>query len=85
MTYEEFRRQLGKAGITVKEFAHLVKAHPVSIASFKKQPHVPKNMALIAALMGDMAENGIDFHETISKIDIEPHAPNPKAFGGKKK
>ena len=33
MMYEEFLRQLGKAGLTVKEFAQLIRMNRVSISN----------------------------------------------------
>ena len=89
MTYEEFRRQIGKAGLSVRSFADLVKQTPISITNYAAKGEVPSNLAIIAALMGDMAEAGIDFRATLSKIEYEPAKPrgNPVkgVFGGVKK
>jgi hypothetical protein len=58
MTYDEFRRQIGKAGLTVKGFAALIKQTPNSITNYAAQGEVPPHLAIISALMGDMAEAG---------------------------
>ena len=71
MTYQEFRRQLGKAGLSVKEFAELIKQSPNSITNYGAAGSVPPHLAVIAALMGDMAEHGLDFRNTLSKIEFE--------------
>jgi len=71
MTYEEFRRQLGKAGVTAYEFAELIKMAPNSVTNLSQKGVVPSHLAVISALMGDMAENGLDFRSTLSKIDIK--------------
>lgn len=68
--YAEFRRQLGKAGLTVKSFAELIKQTPNSITNHAKSGEVPSHLAIIATLMGEMAENGQDFRATLSRIQF---------------
>ena len=88
MTYEEFRRQLGKAGLTVKAFAELIKQTPNSVTNYAAQGEVPPHLAIIAALMGDMAESGVDFRATLARIEFEASKPRGGAtkgrFGGSK-
>ena len=36
MTYDEFQRQIGKAGLTIREFADLVKMHRNSVTNYAK-------------------------------------------------
>lgn len=87
MTYEEFRRQLGKAGLTAKEFAELVKLNSNSITNYAKSGEVPSHLAVIAALLGEMAEHKIDFRDALSRIEIEPNKPRGAGigkFGGSK-
>jgi hypothetical protein len=88
MTYEEFRRQLGKAGLSVKKFAGLIKQTPNSITNYAAQGEVPPHLAIIAALMGDMAEGGMDFRTTLTRIQFEASKPRGGAtkgrFGGDK-
>lgn len=88
MTYEEFRRQVGKAGLTVKDFAGLIKQTPNSITNHATEGEVPSHLAIIAALMGDMAEAGVDFRATLGRIEYEPSKPRGGAtkgrFGGSK-
>lgn len=83
MTYEEFRRQLGKAGLTVKGFAELIKQTPNSITNYAKQGGVPSHLAIIAALMGDMAERGQDFRATLSRIQFDANKPRGGAIKGR--
>jgi hypothetical protein len=83
MNYEEFLRQLGKAGLTVREFAKLVRMNRVSISNNAKKGQVPSHLAVIACLMGEMAEKGIDYHEVLSRIDIQPRKPRGVAAEGK--
>jgi len=72
MTYDEFQRQLGKAGLTIREFAELVGMNRNSISNCSRKGEVPSHLAIIAALMGEMAENRVDFCSVLAKIEIEP-------------
>lgn len=88
MNYEEFRRQLGKAGLTAKDFAELVKLNRNSITNYAKTGEVPSHLAVIAALLGEMAEHKIDFRNVLSRIEITPNKPRGAGvgkFGGKQK
>jgi hypothetical protein len=83
VTYEEFLRQLGKAGLTVKEFARLVRMNRVSISNNAKKKQVPSHLAVIACLMGEMAEQSINYREALSRIEIEPKKARGAAARGR--
>lgn len=83
MTYDEFQRQVGKAGMTIHEFANLVKMNRVSLSNNKKKGDVPSHLAVIAVLLGEMAEQRIDFRAVLSRIDIVPKRPRGAGVGGK--
>lgn len=72
MNYEEFVRHVGKAGLRLNEFAGLVGMTPKSLSNYRKVDKVPGHLAMIAALLGEMAERGIDYREILSRIDISP-------------
>ena len=61
MTYTEFKRQLGKAGLTVRAFAALMGQTPNSITNYASKGEVPTHLAIIATLMAEMVDAGIDF------------------------
>jgi hypothetical protein len=88
MTYDEFQRHLGKAGLSLCHFAELVKMNRSSLSNYGKKGEVPSHLAVIAALLGEMAEHHIDFHEVLTKIDISPKKPRGAGkcgrFGGDK-
>lgn len=87
MTYEEFQRQLGKAGLTIREFADMVKMNRVSVSNYGKKGEVPSHLAVIAALLGEMAERKIDFEAVLARIDFSPKKPRGAGlgkFGGNK-
>lgn len=83
MTYDEFQRQIGKAGLTIKQFADLVKMNRVSLSNNRKKGEVPSHLAVIATLLGEMAERHIDFRDVLSRIDIEPKRPRGAGKAGK--
>lgn len=66
MDYDELKRQIGKAGLTNKAFAELIGINPNSVANFKRKK-VPSNISIIAVLMAEMKECGIDFKASIEK------------------
>ncbi|MDQ9168806.1 XRE family transcriptional regulator [Oxalobacteraceae bacterium R-40] len=71
MTYEEFRRNVGKAGLTLNEFGRLMKMNPVSISNYGKRGVVPNHLAVIACLIGEMADHQIDYRSLLEKIDLD--------------
>lgn len=64
MTYEEFQRHIGKAGLKLNEFARLMGMHPNSITN-KRKVGVPRTLAMIAVLIGDLADRGVDYKELL--------------------
>lgn len=83
MTYEEFQRQLGKAGISVKEFAGLLGMNRNSITNCSVRAEIPSHLAVIAALMAEMAEHQLDFKKPLSRIEIAPKKPRGAGEKGK--
>lgn len=81
MTYEEFQRQIGKAGLTLREFAELVKMNRVSLSNYAKSNEVPSHLAVIAALLGEMAEQRLDYRAALAKIDFSPKRPRGAGIG----
>ena len=70
MDYKEFRRHLGKAGLTINEFSALINVRPNSISNYAKKASVPAAYAVIAVLTGEAADHGIDFRNNLSRFGI---------------
>ena len=70
MTYYEFKRHLGKAGLTVNEFAALLHLRPSSVSNYAKKVAVPQTHAVIAVALGDAADRGVDFRETLARYGV---------------
>ena len=89
MMYDEFKRQLGKAGISGREFSRLVKLNPNSLTNYAKTGKIPAHWAIIAVLIGEMAEQGLNYRSVIERIEIEPNKVRGAAkygyFGGNKR
>lgn len=83
MNYDEFKRQLGKAAVTAGEFGQLIKLNPNSVTNYSKRGTVPNNLAVIAVLMGEMAENQIDFRGLLQGIELQANKVRGSAQKGK--
>lgn len=83
MTYNEFCRQLGKAGLSIIEFANLIKMNHRSVSNYATTSKVPDHLAIIAALMGEMADRGLDFRKVLGGIQVELKRPRGGAAKGR--
>ena len=68
MPYTEFQRLVGKAGLSIKEFAALLEMKPNSITNYSKQGVVPTHIAVIVALISTMKDEGLDFFPIFEKV-----------------
>ena len=86
MTYDEFQRQIGKAGLNIREFADLVKMNRNSVSNYARTGEVPSHLAVIAVLLGTMADHHIDFQTALEALELRPKKPRggsaPGRFGG---
>jgi hypothetical protein len=83
MTYDEFQRQVYKAGLTLIEFAELTKMNRISLSNRRKKGDVPSHWAVTAVLVAEMAEHKIDFRKILSRIEMEPKKPRGAGKRGK--
>ena len=74
MDYNEFRRHLGKAGLTINEFAGYLDVQPSSVSNHGKKPAVPVAYAVLAVLLGDAADRGIDFKAVLARFGVHSNA-----------
>lgn len=68
MPYKEFQRLMGKAGLSIKEFATLLDMNPNSITNYKKIGKVPTHIAVLVYLLSSMKDEGVDFYPIFEKI-----------------
>ncbi|MDH0029927.1 MULTISPECIES: hypothetical protein [unclassified Acinetobacter] len=88
MTYTEFNRLVRKANLTLKAFAELLKMNPASLSNYAKKGEVPMHLAIIATLLSEMHEQGIDYSSILDRVEISTKKPRGSAkvgkFGGDK-
>lgn len=72
MPYEEFQRLIGKAGLSIKEFAALLDMNPNSITNYKKVGKVPIHIAILVSLLSTMKDDGKDFYPILEKARSYP-------------
>jgi len=86
MCYEEFLRQLGKAGLSIREFAELLRMNPNSVSNYCARGEVPDHLAVVAAFMGEMSEHRLDFRPVLARIQFRTKklrgSTGPGRFGG---
>lgn len=68
--YVEFRRHLGKAGLTVNSFAELLHIQPSSVSNYSKKGRVPQAHAIIAVALGDAGDRGADLRDLLAKYRV---------------
>lgn len=79
MNYEELTRNIAKAGLDIKEFAELIKANPNSITNLKSKEKMPKNLAIIVILLGEMVDKGLGYKHLFEKLDLEEQKARRKS------
>ena len=84
MNYNEFKRNIGKAGLNLKEFALLIKASPNSITNLANRDTIPKNLAIISVLLGELVDNNIEYKHLFEKMDLTKQKARVESFGIKK-
>lgn len=85
MTYQEFLKQLDKAEMSIKEFAHLIKRTPNALTNYASKGEVPAHIAIIATLCAHMHLAGYDYRGVIAGIDfagMKPREDGVKGFRG---
>lgn len=88
VNYEEFKRRLGKAGLSVKEFADLVQISCNSVSNYSARGDVPVHLAIAVTLMSEMADHHLDFRSALQSLDVKEKKPRGQSgagtFGGSK-
>lgn len=75
MEYKIFKRQLAVAGLSVRQFSELLGFNCNSITNYSKVGTVPTHLAVIAVLIAELAQRGLDFREPILGLDIKNRLP----------
>jgi hypothetical protein len=90
LSYDEFISELGKAGLSVRKFAELVGMRPNSVSNNARRGEVPAHLAVIAALLSELAVHRIPIDPVFSRIEVSKNIKKPRGasatgkFGGDK-
>jgi len=72
MTYEEFKRNVRAAGLSIQDFASLMgMPHRQAITNYSKVGFVPDHMAVIARLMVALVDAGGDVRLALSGLEMK--------------
>jgi len=72
MIYDEFKRHLGDAGISISEFAALMgMPHRQAITNYSKFGAVPDHLAVIVVLLSALAYLGVDARTALDGVDMK--------------
>jgi hypothetical protein len=71
MTYDEFKRQLARAGLTIQQLADLLNKPRAAITNYSVTGRVPDHFAVISVLMAELADAGVDFVPAIERLGIQ--------------
>lgn len=82
MEYDEFKRRLGKAGLSVKEFADLVCVSGNTVSNYAARGSVPVHFAVAVTLMAEMAEHQLEFRIPLKSIGSESSRQRDESSGG---
>ena len=88
VTYDDFLKELGKAGLTVREFADLLAMRPNSVSNNAIRGEVPSHLAVIASLLAEMQLHRVPYRPVFDRLQVPKKKPRggslPGKFGGDK-
>ena len=83
MTYNEFLGELGKARLTIREFAQLLAMQPNSVSNNAMRGKVPSHLAVIVSLLAEMQLQGVAYKPVFARLNIQKKKPRGGASSGK--
>lgn len=84
MTFIEFKKLLLDAELTIPKFTALIKVSEKNIQAYKKKKEVPNAIASVAACFAKMNQEGIDFRELITDLELKQKEKKGAGFSKKK-
>lgn len=83
MSYDDFILELGKAGLSVRDFAALVGMRANSVSNYSKRGEVSSHLGIIAALLAELRLNGIPHESVFDRVDVNMKKSRGSAATGK--
>lgn len=84
MTFIEFKKLLLDAELTIPKFTALIKVSEKNIQAYKKKKEVPNAIAVAAACFAKMNQEGMDYKELISNLELKKKEKKGAGFSKKK-
>lgn len=90
LKYQEFIKELGKAGLSVRQFAELIGMRPNSVSNNAKRGEVPTHLAVIASLLAELSVRRVPIEPIFARLDLDRTGKKPRGaasigrFGGDK-
>ncbi|GGD43791.1 hypothetical protein GCM10012288_17670 [Malaciobacter pacificus] len=84
MTFIEFKKLLLDAELTIPKFTALIKVSEKNIQAYKKKKEVPNAIAVAAACFAKMNQEGMDYKELISSLELKKKEKKGAGFSSKK-
>lgn len=84
MTFIEFKKVLLDAEITLPKFSKLIKVSEKNLQSYKKKGEVPNTIAVIATCFAKLQQEGYDYREMISTLELKAKTKKGAGFSKKK-
>ncbi len=85
MTFIDFKKHLLDAELTIPKFTDLIKVSDKNIQAYKKKEKVPNAIGALAACFAKMNQEGIDYKDLMSNLDLEKKSKKGAGFSAKKK
>ncbi|MEA3264632.1 MAG: XRE family transcriptional regulator [Pseudomonadota bacterium] len=83
MSYDDFISELGKAGLSVRDFAALLGMRANSVSNYSKRGEVSSHLGIIAALLAELRLNGIPYNPVFNRVDVNKKKSRGSATKGK--
>lgn len=83
MSYDEFISELGKAGLSVRDFAALLSMRANSVSNYSKRGKVSSHLGIIAALLAELRLNGIPHEPVFNRCNVNKKKTRGSAATGK--
>lgn len=83
MSYDAFIAELGKAGLSVREFAALLGMRANSVSNYSKRGEVSSHLGIIAALLAELRLNDIPRDPVFDRVEVNKKKSRGSAAVGK--
>jgi len=80
MTFNEFKKKLIDADLTLPKFAKLISVSEKNIQNYKKKEKIPNHLAVIVECFAIFKEKNIDFEKRIDMLKLRKNTKKGVGF-----